>query len=330
MVGRSWISKTLTILTVSRAITSISIATPNQLISLPSLNTSLPTPSLTADDSKFVLSGRFGTENVSPLSVLMIAVSGLADLAHLDRYRRIKGFHVSNLPEYTDIDISVQPSAPAKDFQVQHAAFGIYCVLYSMVASKTFTNSTFSLGRGGVNLLQVQISNRVKPGARSSEAGTNHTVVPYSQNASLLDIGLQASNYTEGGFQNFFEYSDDPADDMLPHEVFITIMATLRSLMLEPDTDIAMPFRCGARGYNIRLDFLGVVPEPKHPPYLRIGNLIDAIKQVPGYMVSQKKFQSMLIVVAFGEEVIGEAILEKGSSSPDDDEIDLGFGLSIE
>ena len=329
MVGRSWISKSLTVLAISRAITSISIPTPDQLISQPNLNTSLLTPSLNADGSKFVLSGRFGTDKVSPLSVLMIAVSGLADLAHLDRYRRIKGFHVSNLPEYTDIDISLQPSAPAKDFEVQHAAFGIYCVLYSMVASKTFTNSTFSLGRGGVDLLQVQISNRVRPGV-GSKAGTNYTIVPYSQNASLLDVGLQASNFTEGGFQNFFEYSDDPADDMLPHEVFITIMATLRSLMLEPDTDIAMPFRCSARGYNIRLDFLGVVPEPKHPPYLRIGNLIDAVKQVPGYMVTQKKFQSMLIVVAFGEEVIGEAILEKGSSSPDDDSTDSNFAISIE
>ena len=305
---------------------AISIAViPQQLsISQSIFNHSLRSPLLNGTDPKFTLTGRFGSDSLPVISTLMDAVSGLADLAHLPFKERIRGFHVPNLPHYTDIDISIQPAAPATDFEVRFAIWGIYYILYAMVKGKSFKDANFNLLFNNEEVVHLSINNRVVPSA--IEANQNHLVQGFTNDVRSLSGKTTTkvnatSDLVNTGFQHFFEYLHSSDDESINAQtVFITTMATLMDLAAWPDTDIVKPFRCGASGFDARIQFLELESPRTEPPFLHYGYLIDTVKQIPAFSLSNKKFAEMMITMSFGSDIIGEAILEKDTPEPSSSE----------
>ena len=285
---------------------------PDQRISQPRVDAPLSIPIDLGEGPKFVLNGAYGGVNLPSVPVLMNAVSGLADLAHLDSKRRIRGFHVPTLPNYTEIDISIHPAWPETDFEAQYGVFGLYCVIYNMITTKTFRNSTFGLGQGGPNLVIVEINKRSKP-TNAVEASFHVTNNSTSQDWFLVGITNATSGTGDRGLQHFFELMDEPSETIAPQDVFITIMATLKNVALEEDEEPVNPFQSGALGFGVRFQSLPMDTPRTTPPFLTYGYLIDTIKQIPGYMIQEKRFGGIMIIIMFGEDIIGEAVLRKGT-----------------
>ncbi|KAL6718449.1 hypothetical protein ACLMJK_004539 [Lecanora helva] len=260
------------------------------------------------EGSPFMLNGKYGAEKIPITSVLMNALSGLADLAHLDHDRHIDAFHVPNLPDYTDVDIHLQPVAPDTDFEVQHATLGIYFVIYNMITKHTFRNCTFTLDYKDISLLQVTINKRPKPKyGLDANAQNSSSSIPTSSPNSPTALS------DKPGPIPHFEFVPGPEEALVPQAVFIAMMATIKSVSTFPSTDIVQPFRAGALGFNVRFQCMRMEKPRTEPPFLLYGHLVDVVRGIPGYMLRERKWQGMMIVVTWGrEEIIGEGVVDKG------------------
>ena len=288
-----------------------------QAITLPILNDSLPISTLNGtghDYLDYALKGTYGTQSLLATPLLMVVVSALADLAHEPYDGTLRGYHVPNLPDYMDNDISIQPVAPATGFATHDAILCLYYITYDMIVHKAFKNATFSLYWNSVGVVQISIQKRRKP---TFIGGSNDTITQalVAQTKTLPDNSQDSStNVSVVRFEHYYDYLPDSAGEtMAPQQVFITVMATLKNLAEWPEYDLVTPFRSGAAGFDIRIQSLKLSEPRTELPFLRYGNLIEAIKDIPSYSLKHKKFGGMVIFVAYGKEIIGEAILEKGS-----------------
>ena len=261
---------------------------------------------------KLKLSGGYGAERLPMLSVLMNTVGGLADLAYLPSSQRLRGFRVANLPDYTDIDIWIQPVSPATDIEARFAIDGLYTVLYNMITNNRFLYARFDLLYNDVKVGRVTIDIRDKS-IDLKKLGFNHTEVSIDR-ANLHSSTISPKNTTalEVGLQTFFEFVEPP-DKILPQQAFITIMAALNCIAQFPDTDVVEPFRVGAPGFNVQFQSLTLEHKRTEPPFLLYGSLIETLKRIPVYSIEKKRFGGIMIIISFGSDVIGEATLNTGT-----------------
>ena len=253
------------------------------------------------------MKGTTGDEDLPIISVLMNALSALADLAHEDYRWRIQGYNVPNLPDFTDVIIKIQPAAPFTDLEVRFAIFGIYYIVYDMVKKRKFKVSDYNLYWADVAVGRVTISNRVRPTVAKrdefnfAQASTNQT--RFFSNESQADPLLQT----------FFEYLSKPEVGKLPAPtVFVTLLAALKNLAIFPETDVVRPFSTGALGFTIRLNILEMEHPRTEPPFFLYGNLIDTIKKIPTFMLDNRKFAEIFIVIMSEDLFIGEGTIQKG------------------
>ena len=259
-------------------------------------------------DPKLTLKGRFGRESLPIIPVLMAAVEGLADMAYLEPKRRIRGFHVANPPQYTDNDISIQPAPNQADFEVGFAVWGLYYVLYTMVMTKTYNDSDFLVLWNDVEVGRIIIQRRRIPSIPDT-ADFDSSVVPEIQNSSSFGkSAVLAPGGGTMGLDYFFDFMED--EKIAPQEVFLIVMAALKDISKQPDTDVVKPFRSKVPGIKAGIQFMELEKPRTEPPYLLYGNLIDTIRKIPSYSLDHKRFGGMTIIISFDNHIIGEAMME--------------------
>ena len=304
------------VFTIIYGVTSTAIIAPVQSITQPLFNNSISTLQTSGADSEFSMKGGTGDEDLPIMSVLMNAVSALADLAHEPYRWRLQGFHVANLPDYTDIDINIQPVAPATDLEVRFAIFGIYFVVYDMIKTRKFKISDYDMYLDKEVIGRVTINNRKRPTlARRSLLGPAQSFP--NQAHSVLNETATSMNVTppifDPGLQQYFEYLPGLADeDLLAPSMFVTLLAVLKDIAQYPELDVVKPFISGASGFKIRLQIMGMIPPRTEPPFLLYSNLIDTLRKIPDFMVKNAKFRGITILISFGDEFIGQGVLKKG------------------
>ena len=283
---------------------------PSPLISQPlqiKPNLSNPLVLQGGPDPDFGLRGDYGDESVNIISLLMNAVSGLAELAHQPYHKHIPGGHVTALPKYSNVDISLQPVAPTEDIEVRVAVDSLFYMINDMIKTKRFRNADFEVLWDRRVVARILITKSTGP-STTVRGITNQT------QGSITAVGdlEEGPNSLSTGVDYFFEYVPNGAT-LTYQEVFITIMATLKNLAEWPSNDVVEPFRSGAAGFNARMQFLSDETPRTKPPFLRYEYLIDTVKAIPDYMLGHKKFAELGILVSYGDELIGQALLEKGS-----------------
>ncbi len=271
-------------------------------------------PSRLADgDVRFGIRGHYGSDPLNIISVLMNTIHGLANLAHQPFHQRIPGFHVDILPWYADLDISIQPAGSARDVEVRVAVTALYYVVYDMIKNKIFTDAEFEILWDGVVVGHIQIGNAARTGSGVSNAAhiSSELSVPLV-NDTIAGNLTAGSGLVGDGLHLYFHYLPDGAR-MSFQEVFVTLMAALKTLSQFPSAQVVEPFQTGARGFNARIQFYGDETPRTEPPFLTYAVLVDTVRQIPFHMVESKKFAELQVVVAFDEELLGQALLERGS-----------------
>lgn len=287
----------------------------HQVFQSPS-NVSLPHNLLNASDPRFGLRGRYGQETLNIISLLVNTVNGLANLAHQPFHRRVSAFHVEILPWYADLDISIQPLQPEVDIEVRVAIYALYYAVYYMIQDTKFTNVDYEI------LWDSKVVGRISITKGASSSATVNNFLNSSQNTTIQNAQLfntfnmtnlkATPNLGNEGLRPFFEYYHN-AEKLTSSEVFVTIMAALKALAHWPSTQVVEPFRTGASGFNTRIQFLGDEVPRTQPPFLTYGLLIDTVRQIPIFMLEKKRFAELMIAVAYDDEILGKATLEKGS-----------------
>ncbi len=306
---------TLLALITSAAAAVISSSRPIVQNTQAPVNISLPNR-LADDDVRFSLRGHHGEEAVNIISLLMNTVHALANLAHQPFRKRIPGFHVDILPWYADLDISIQPAAPARDIEVQVAVTALYYVVYNMIDTKTFKNAAFDILWDGSVVGQIQINKAAGP-SRIVSAGFNTPQISSEQPIPLLNDTTATHRTTnhslrEQGLSLFYSYFPQ-AGIMSFQEVFITLMAALRCLSHFPSAQVVEPFETGARGYVAWMKFYGAEPPRTEPPFLTYAILIETVRQIPFHMMESKLFAELQVLIGYDDAPVGQAVLQNGS-----------------
>lgn len=271
---------------------------------------------LADDEVRLELRGHYGEETLNIISVLMNTINGLANLAHQPFQKRIPGFHVEILPWYADLDISLQPAGSARDVEVQVAVTALYFVVYHMINDKIFNNTDFDILWDGNFVGHIQIQ-KAAGLSRAVSRVSNTSQLPSEQPVPLVNDTIAAnltasSNLLSDALRLYFHYLPTGAR-MSFQEVFVTLMAALKSLSHFPSAHVVEPFRTGARGFNARLQFYGEKTPRTEPPFLTYALLIDTVRQIPFHMVDSKKFAELQVIVVVDEELVGQALLERGT-----------------
>lgn len=305
---------TLLALITSAAAAVISSSRPIVQNTQAPVNISLPNR-LADEDVRFGIRGHYGEEVLNIISLLMNTVHGLANLAHQPFRKRIPGFHVDILPWYADLDISIQPATPARDIEVQVAVTALYYVVYNMIDTKTFKNAAFTILWDGSVVGQIQINKAAGP-SRTVSAGFNTPQISSEQPIPLLNDTIATHRTTnhslrEEGLSLFYSYFPQ-GRIMSFQEVFVTLMAALKCLSPFPSAQVVEPFQTGARGYVARMQFYGAETPRTEPPFLTYAILIETVRQMPFHMMESKLFAELQVVIAYDDELVGQAVLQNG------------------
>ena len=302
---RSRLSTIPLVISVFVSIISAASISPFQFISQIPSNYSASNVILNADDHHFGMKIRYGVGNLDMFSVLMNTVEGMADLAHLPSEHRVRGFYLPNLAQYTDINIYVQPMNGATDIDVRVILDGLYYATNNMIKRKIFQTSDFNLFWDNVLVAQITFSSRRQPTALE---GNTHMTQNLTFNSNITTTN---ETLTEK-LSHLFQYIPSPMGRRLSfQEVFVTITATIRSLAESPESDVVKAFTTGASDTNARFQMVSDETQRTTPPFLQYGNLIDTVRQIPAFMIENKKFAELMIIIGYDGETIGKALLEK-------------------
>lgn len=308
------------LLTTFLTLTCAAVISPAQLISPNLTSIYRPTTILKdIDEDRFEIKGRYGEDSINMISMLMNAVNGVADLAHKGFRGRIPEVIVDKLPGYQNVDIRISPALPARDIEVRIALWGLYFLAVNMVETRRFKNANYDLWWDGVIVANIV----VKPhtAVATLERSGKQPLTDEEANLSLLSSKtsnptstLFSTPSTNTGLTCFFKFFSPPAGEPIPAlEVFVTVLATLRTLAQWPSTDTVEPFRTGCKDHDVRIQFLAQEFPRTGPPFLQYGFLIDMVREIPAFMLGKRKWAELMIVTAFGREIVGTARLEKGN-----------------
>lgn len=274
-----------------------------------SSNTTFP---LLNEDLGFGIRGHYGENNLNIISILINTVNSLAQLAHQPFQKRIPVWRMEPLAWYPGIEMSIQPVRPARDVEVQVAITALYHAVLDMINNKAFKNGEFDILWNSVVVAQLVIGKGAGPSLTvrgiddTSLVSTKQNTIPLNSTVSII---LTARNQ---GLRLYFEYA--PSGEKLTfQEVFITLMAALKGLSQFPSTQVVEPYRTGARGYSARMQFFGTETPRAEPPFLTYALLIDTVREIAFHALEKKKFAELHAVVVYDDEIVGEAVLEKGS-----------------
>ena len=270
---------------------------------LPQNITSAPWRNLTSSepDPRFRIAGRYGDQNVDAMSLLMNAVSLQAVLAYQVFGTKIKEVSAPVLPEYKDVQITIVPNSPFKSFHNCLAIWGLYAAMREMTIESQFREARFFLFWEDAHTAFIRISKPPAPSNLISNLGANPTTSSITIQADNPGIAVRC------GF-------DPNALGLSFAEVFLTVLSTLRTLAYWSESDVTYPFSCTAEGFNtiLRVSFGGA--QRVSPPYLLVGRVIYAVRQIPTCMISAHRFAEILIAIKFDNKFIGYAALHSSQS----------------
>ena len=262
-------------------------------LSLP-INHTIPHAVYTSNDPdpRFRWEIEYLRQPLNHISLLMNAVNALATLAHQQFGERVRDDTVLVSPLYPGSNINILPTHPNKSFDNRLAVWGLYGAIREMVFANDYREAIVDLFWDDKQVATIVIS---KP----------QTVLNSNLNTDLTTTPVTAPD----GLQVGFKYMPDGAA-LDVQAVFLTVMSTLQVLAHWDDTVEVYPFTCSAEGLNdtiLQVDS-GRGPR-KSPPYLLVQYVIDAARQIPGYMLANSTFADLAVGILFKGALIGQLLI---------------------
>ncbi len=333
MVFSSTIASSLfSCLLYSSTARAAAITNPNLSLLLQASNTSLAKFTSLGNDlhPHFHIAIGYGNDGLPATAMLMDAVDSLAKLAPLDYLGRQPNFH-GHMEAYPQVVIDVDPVYPATDVENRVAVLCIYWGMETVVSNRNYKNAEIDCFWDNVVVAQVRFE---QPGYYSSATvETNSpisslgvTAEPTVSNGTTP--GLTAGNSTlnsptalntslDARVNSIFYFRSDSQTLSLT-DVFIITMATLKNVASFPSTDAVTSFTSGAgSAYDLYFAFASGETIRTRPPFYEYRWIIETVRQIPAWMLSQRRFAEISIGILVDDVHLGSAVLEKGEQPHD-------------
>lgn len=275
-------------------------------------------------DRRFGIGVDYDLPLLTAISCLMNAVNGLAILAELDLQSRLPGALRITLSRYSEVEVEFEPVPPATHIDVRIMIWGLYAGIYDMLVYQKWKTAEFDLYWRSVSVAWIRFEMRRRAVGTSVESLDSR-----NRSDSTLSVNSTGSLWA---VTNDITTARIMPDDEVPavqffylpsgeaiaaQTVFITVLATLRNLAEFSVGDIIVPFESGEDGFDATIRFL---PE-RHPrtmaPFNKYRWAIDAVRQIPGYMLAHKMFAELAIVMTVDGVTVGTGMLRKRNAGPE-------------
>ena len=295
------------------------VANQAQSLFQPSFNDSfllVQNKSITSDpvDERFSILAGYSQVKINTQSCLLNAVDVLARLAAKDYYDRFEGYDDAVLFKHPEVTINIKPAPPADDIPVRIAVWGVYYSIYDMINKKKFVEAEIDLLWSGSligwvryqpttpskSIIQGQVNktlNLTKPSVTFTNRSESTLDLNTTPGTELLDLEL------------YYIVQGKPLTMI---EIFVSVYATLKNIAPFPKTDDVESFSAGAAAFDARVYFADG-PTRTLPPFYEYRWVIQAMQQVPEYMLSHKRFSELAIVLIVDDVFVGQGVLAKGA-----------------
>ena len=260
-------------------------------------------------------------------SCLMNAVEALAFLADKDYHGTTPPTTIS-VPGYTDVQIAIKPPVGALTVPVKPAILGLYLAFITLSMDPTM-QERFGITAWGIlwddvtvayillqpsdlrNPIQTQNSTGLPSGTMlkwndttpiTLEENSNNGNSANSTNSTNADVELIMSFYPWGA-------------PLRETSVFLTVLAALLDVAKHPSTDLAGDFEITVPVSDVAIAFFKEASTGlTGPPSFEYRWVIDAIKQIPGWMVHHRFWESFYTIEVNGY-VVGEGWVRRALSA---------------
>lgn len=236
----------------------------------------------------------------------MTIVNVLSILADVDYHGQIRELHYT-MVRYPDIAIDIQPVGDRGEVENRLVVWGLYYGVKTIVEDQMSIDCEVALywdeqlvallSFKGTGIALPMILNDTLSGVNSS-VGSDSA----GSNISSINTGLGV---------HFHAPADAPSLSYL--EVFVTIMATLKDLAQFGSTQYMGPFVAGAgEGYDANINFAICDPPRTRPPYFQVRSAIEAVRQMPNWILERGRWCEVGFYVMISEAFVGSGALERG------------------
>lgn len=282
------------------------------MLQLPS-NSSLAGPTSLSEfpNPRFDARIGYGDDRLRSTSLLMNGVDALATLALKDQTARSSGAHF-HFERYPDVVIDVTPKYPAVDVLNEVALLCIWWGMAVVLRERGYKDAEIDCLWDTVVVAQVNFersgylsllntTNALAPTAK----GPGGSVSPSSLITTTNDTLLAA--VTPG-----FYFHENSQTLSIP-SVFFTTITVLTAFAYYPNTDPVETWAIVRTGPEWDTSMLF---EPysirTRPPFFEYRWAIEAVRQMPGFLLQQRRFAELGIRVIVDGVRVGTALLEKG------------------
>ncbi|KAI4114506.1 MAG: hypothetical protein LQ345_004723 [Seirophora villosa] len=213
-----------------------------------------------------------------------------------------------HLPRYPDLDIDLLPTRRSRVVMNEAALLCVYHGIEDMVRRQDFRLATFKCYWDNVSVTKVNI------------ISVHGTVGDEAAEPSVPDSTANLTVPSVGEFTPRFAYFPSGLDlDM--QTVFITVMHALVCFGRKVnDARVGHLYTDPGPEWDASLLMPMNEPPPRHPPFLVVEWVIKALRQVPAFMLQNRRFAELGITFDVDRVNLGTAILQKGKANvPDSD-----------
>lgn len=294
--------------------TAIAIAINLLEISMLQLPSNSSLADLTASDQHehFSYALEFGDTRLPPTSMLMNTVEALATLALRDQTARSTAtyFQWEHLP---DVVIEVAPEYPATDVLNEVSLLCIRWAMTDVIRQKGYNNTSIDCYWDNV----VVATARFQPPGYHPLSNTTSALAPTAESPGG---SVSNSSLTNATNDTLLAAVVDPHFVFTPESrnirissVFATIFTVLSAFAFRPNTDVIPAYtivRTGPEWDTCMLFDASTIRA--RPPYFEFRWAIETVRQMPVYLLQQRRMAELSIGINVDGVRVGNALLEKG------------------
>lgn len=277
---------------------------------------------LETDDPRFAVAVSRDETDLPATPVLMIVVELLAQYAAMDYLGRTRGRHGIVMESYPQIEIAVLPAGPSTSIEIRLVIWAIYRGVIEMVRENMFKQSDIAFSWDGRVIGNVYITRPLDDVSRSRNLADGAATLML-ENSTNLDRSI-------GRFGWMPIYTPN-GQTLPPQDLFILIMSTIKLIAQHSmDEKVEGAFHMGSAFANAHVEvYLQERRSPRtRPPYFQYSHLLEALRQIPAWMLQNRRFAEMYAAISSASRGVGHLLMAKGPFNPRPNDIARGITIS--
>ncbi|KAI4184956.1 MAG: hypothetical protein L6R41_004412 [Letrouitia leprolyta] len=268
------------------------------------------------DDPRFSTDITMSETKLPPTPVLMSAVELSARYAEMNYLGGVPRRQGIVLPQFPQVEIAVIPAAPARTVEVRLIILAIYDTILDMIYGKRFNESEVEVKWENQVKAYMYITPPLDDERRASGNFTNIEITNSSEKE--IPPPLQAdTNDTPNPIFDWKPIYKPAGANLFPNDVFLLALGAIKVVAPNSATEqVTGPFHVGSDLVDANLQVYTQDRRLARPPYLRYGQVLEAVRRIPGWQLERRRFAEFFCSIEVSRKSIGVVLLEKGQYEP--------------